>query len=142
MIVLDTTVLVYAVGGDHPLREPCRVIVAAAGELQATTTVEVIQEFAHVAARRRPRGDVADYADRYATAFAPLLQPDGDDLREGLGFFRLGTTMGAFDCVLAATARRREARCLVSADTAFAGIPGLRVVDPADAAAVAHLLHA
>jgi predicted nucleic acid-binding protein len=35
MIVLDTTVLVYAKGADHPLRAPCRELIAAlaSGEL-------------------------------------------------------------------------------------------------------------
>ena len=31
MIVLDTTILVYAVGDEHPLRSPCREVIAAAG---------------------------------------------------------------------------------------------------------------
>lgn len=46
MIVVDTTILVYAVGADHPLQEPCRRFVraVAGGELSASTTVEVIQE--------------------------------------------------------------------------------------------------
>ena len=45
MIILDTTVLVYAVGEDHPLREPSRTIVSAIadGRLEATTTVEVVK---------------------------------------------------------------------------------------------------
>ena len=44
MIVLDTTVLVYSVGSDHPLRAPCRSLIEAIGdgEIAATTTVEVI----------------------------------------------------------------------------------------------------
>ena len=55
VIVLDTTVLAYAVGADHPLRAPCLRLVRAIaeGEVIATTTIEVIQEFAHAPARRR-----------------------------------------------------------------------------------------
>jgi predicted nucleic acid-binding protein len=61
MIVVDTTVLVYAIGADHPLRDPCRRLVAAVGEgrVEATTTVEALQELVHVQARRRTRGDAA-----------------------------------------------------------------------------------
>src|SRR2546422_121951 len=57
VIVLDTTVLAYAVGTEHPLRDPCRRMVAAIldGSITATTTIDVIQEFAHGYARRRPR---------------------------------------------------------------------------------------
>ena len=62
MIVLDTTVLIYAVGSEHPLREPCRGLVEAItdGRVEATTTVEVIQEFVHVRARRRGGADAAE----------------------------------------------------------------------------------
>lgn len=52
MIDLDTTILVYAKGADHPLRDPCRRLIAAIeeGRVLATTTSEVIQEFVHVRA--------------------------------------------------------------------------------------------
>ena len=52
MIVLDTTVLVYATGGEHPLRAPCRRLVGLLGEgaLVATTTGDVVQAYAHVRA--------------------------------------------------------------------------------------------
>lgn len=45
MIVLDTTVLVHAVGDDHDLREPARAIGEAveSGSVQATTTVEAVR---------------------------------------------------------------------------------------------------
>jgi len=44
VILLDTTVLVYAVGADQSLRDPCRRVIDAGGrgELAATTTVDVI----------------------------------------------------------------------------------------------------
>lgn len=53
MILLDTTVLVYAVAFEHALREPCRALISAIGDgrIAATTTVEVLQESTHVRAR-------------------------------------------------------------------------------------------
>ncbi len=134
MIVLDTTVLLYAVGAEHALREPCRRVVAAIGEdrLRATTTVEVLQEFAHVRARRRGRADAAALTAQFVTLLSPLISPDADDLDEGLRIFRENDRVGAFDAVLAAAALRRDhVTALVSADRAFAGIPGLRHLDPA-----------
>lgn len=133
MILLDTTVLLYAVGAEHPLREPCRTVVGAIGDgrLLATTTVEVLQEFAHVRARRRGRDDAAALAAQFATLLAPLVSPDADDLRDGLRLFRDDDRIGAFDAVLAAVALRREHLVgLASADRAFSGIPGLRHLDP------------
>ncbi len=135
MILLDTTVLVYAVGVDHPLRDPCRGVVerVGAGALTATTTVEVIQEFAHVRARRRSVGDAARLARGYIDLFAPLCSPDADDLRDGLRLFERDDSVGAFDAVLAATAINSERiEALVSADGAFGSIEGLNHLHPSD----------
>lgn len=137
MIVLDTTVLVYAVGLEHPLREPCRQIVAAvgAGRLAATTTVEVIQEFAHVRARRSGRQDAASTAAGYADLLSPLLAVSEDDVHEGLRLYAALAHLGAFDAVLAASAKGADAMALVSADRAFSRVPGLRHLEPGDVAA-------
>ncbi len=131
MIVVDTTVLVYAVGADHPLREPSRGLVEAVeqGRLRATTTLEVIQEFAHVRARRRGRQDAVRHARAYADVFAPLLLPVREDLDRGLALFRRHGRLGAFDALLAATAIRAGAEALVSADRAFAGVGGVRFIE-------------
>lgn len=141
MIVLDTTVLVYAVGADHPFRDPCRQIVAAVqdGRLEATCTVEVIQEFAHVRARRRDRADAAELARAYAELLSPLLVIEERDLGDGLRLFETHSGLGSFDAVLAAAARSFGAAALVSADAAYAVVPRLRHVIP-DAAGVAGLV--
>jgi uncharacterized protein len=133
MIVLDTTVLVYAKGADHPLREPCRRLIEAiaVGAVAATTTVEVIQEFAHVRARRRGRADAASLAADYAQLLAPLLGVTAEDLSAGLQLFEREERLGAFDAVLVAAAARR-ADAVVSADVAFAVAPGIVHIVPDD----------
>src|SRR5207244_13355435 len=75
LIVLDTTVLVYAKGADHPLRQPSRSLLeaVAAGTVEATTTPEVIQEFVHVRARWRPRRDAAELGRSLVELLSPLL---------------------------------------------------------------------
>lgn len=132
MIVIDTTVLVYAVGDLHEFREPCRQLVAAVqrGDITATTTVEVIQEFAHVRARRRTRGDAVRLSGAYATMLSPLLVVEEADLRTGLGLFQQHPELGPLDAVLAASALSIEATALVSADSGFAAVEHLRHVMP------------
>ena len=132
MIVLDTTVLVYAKGADHPLRDPCRRLLAsvADGQIEATTTVEVIQELVHVRARRRGRVDAIAIGNDYAELLSPLLTVTSDDLREGLALFAEIDELGAFDAVLAAASANAGARALVSADTAFAVVPRITHVVP------------
>lgn len=131
MIVLDTTVLAYAVGDAHPLRDPCRRILDAHGDgrIDATTTVEVIQEFAHIRARRRTRADAAMLARQFLSAFNVLVTTP-DDLEHGMTLFTDNPDLGAFDAVLAAVALNRGAEALVSADRAFASVAGLPWIDP------------
>jgi uncharacterized protein len=131
VIILDTTVLVYAVGDEHPLREPCRRLLAAhaSATIEATTTIEVLQEFAHIRARRRTREDAAALTRSYAAALEPIVTTLAD-LDAGLSLFEAHPELGAFDAVLAAVAVGRGADALVSADRAFASVPNLRWVDP------------
>jgi predicted nucleic acid-binding protein len=142
MIVLDTTVLVYAVGADHPLREPCRQLIRAIadGTVLATTTVEVIQEFTHVRARRRDRKDAAALARDYVELLSPLLIVEETDLHEGLRLYEEKSGFGAFDAILAA-AYAAGADALVSADSGFADITAIHHVVP-DAEGVRQLLGA
>lgn len=141
MILLDTTVLVYAKGEGHRLREPCRELVEAIArrDIEATTTVEAIQEFVHVRARRRGRADAAALGRDYAELLAPLLTPTLDDLGTGLALFERTERLGAFDAVLAACAARRGMGAIVSADGDFANLPEISHVVP-DRAGVSGLL--
>jgi predicted nucleic acid-binding protein len=135
VIILDTTVLAYAVGEEHPLREPCRRLLAAhaSGTIDATTTVEVLQEFAHLRARRRSREDAVNLTRLYVVALGPIVTTTAE-LDAGLTLFGQHPELGAFDAVLAAVALSRGAEALVSADRAFASVPELAWIDPATSA--------
>ena len=141
MIVLDTTVLLYAKGADHPLRDPARRVIAAVadGKLEATTTVEVIQEFVHVRARRRGRADAATLGEDYVDLLSPLLTVTAEQVHRGLEIFTRCERLGAFDAVLAAAALSIRADALVSADAAFGAVPVLTHITP-DEPGVAALL--
>lgn len=132
MIVLDTTVLIYAKGSEHPLRGPCRDLIAAIadGRVEATTTAEVIQELTHVRARRHGRGDAAALGRDYAELLSPLLAITRDDLVRGLSIFERSDRLGAFDAVLAASAAGAGATALVSADAAFSEVTDVPHVVP------------
>mgnify|MGYP001351685885 CR=1 FL=1 len=135
MIVLDTTVLSYAVGVEHPLRDPCRRVLEAHGSglIEATTTIEVLHEFAHVRARRRPRSNAVALARGYREAFQ-LLTTHLEDLELGLTLFERHPRLGIFDAMLAAVAINRRAAALISADQAFGDVAELTWVDPATSA--------
>ena len=126
MILLDTTVLVYAVGDDHPLADTARSLMShiRSGAVRAHTTPEVIQEFAHVRSRRRSRDDAVGLAGAFADLLGPLQVVTAQNLTAGLELWAEHPTIGSFDAVLAAVAISLDAE-LVSADTGFAAVTGL-----------------
>jgi predicted nucleic acid-binding protein len=132
VIVLDTTLLVYAVGSDHPLREPSRRLVdaIAEGRVDATTTIEVIQEFVHVRTRWHGRADAASVGRNFAELLAPLLPVLGSVVDAGLKIFERSKELGVFDAFLAAAALGSGADALVSADLAFSSVSRLAHVVP------------
>jgi predicted nucleic acid-binding protein len=134
-VIVDTTVLVYAVGMEHALREPCRQLLVAQGRgyIAAWTTVEVIQEFVHVRARRRDRLDATTLARQYIDALELIVQ-EPRDLDLGLTLFERHPGLGAFDAVLAAVALNRDMDALISADRAFTEIPNLPFIHPTSSA--------
>lgn len=135
MIALDTNVLVYAVGSPHALAGPCRFLVEAVRDRRvlATTTAEVIQEFVHVAARRRPRSEAVDLALAYVDLLAPL-QPVGEGhLRRGLRLFDEHPQLDAFDAMLAGVALEAGLDGIVSADGRLSVVRGLNVLVPGSA---------
>jgi uncharacterized protein len=131
LIVLDTPVLIYAVGGSHPLRDPARRLIAAAGSAtrDLTTSPAVLQEFAHVFARRRSREEAVRHGRRWLTLLSPLVTTTPEDVPVALRLFERHERLNSFDAFLAAVALREQASALVSADRAFAGVPKLPFVE-------------
>lgn len=133
MIVVDTNVLVYAVGAEHPLREPSRRIIDAAGSaaVQATTTAQVIHEFLHVYARRRSREEATAAAKRQLALFEPLLTPADADVSAAIDLYARHAQLDSGDALLAAIVLGNpEVDALVTADQGFAAVPGLALLDP------------
>lgn len=90
----------------------------------------MIQEFAHVRARRRNREDAVRLSNAYRTLFSPLLIVEEADLHAGLGLFQRHAELGSSDAVLAAAVLSIEATAFVSADSAFGAVEHLPHVLP------------
>jgi predicted nucleic acid-binding protein len=131
VIVVDSNVLLYAVGTDHPHREASKRLfdAVAAGTVAATTTPDVIQEFTHVYGRRRTRRDASRHARRFAILLGPLVATTNDVVVPALDLYERYEGLDAFDALLAAAARHEGASALVSADRAFAEVKRLPFVE-------------
>lgn len=131
LVVLDVTILVYAVGSYAPLRETCKTILESidAGHLTGTTTPDVIQRFVHIRSARWGSGDAAALGLAYAELLAPLLTVTADDLSRGLRRYAENTELLPADAVLASVTDLADAT-LVSADRTFAALDRPRWVYP------------
>ncbi len=137
----DTSIFVYALGSDHPYREPCREIVrrAAAGHLQGEASADLLQELVHQRARRTgDRRGAVEAARRVAKlAWWHPLEPK--DVQRGIDLFERNRELDVRDAVFAALAINRGIDAILTTDRAFDEIDDLERIDPTDARTVATL---
>ena len=141
--VFDTTVFIYAIGGEHLYRDPCRGIVARAQRepVEGGASAQVIQELAHLVLRRTGDGGRARAEARAAAAFCrPVYDLEWPDLQRALDLVARAPGLDVADAVSAATALNRGIGAILSADRDFDAVPELERIDPADARAVEALL--
>lgn len=140
-VLVDANVFIYALGADHPYREACRDVVAALArrEIQAETSVEILQEVAHVRRRRKGARDATARAREILAWDLPVHEFDVDDFERALGLIERDDSLPVRDAVHAAMALNREIEAVLSTDRDFDRIDGVARIDPADAGAVARL---
>jgi len=139
--LFDTGVFIYALGGEHLYREPCRAILRDVrnGQLAGEASVELIHEFVYVRRRRTvTRLDAAE-SGRDVADMCTLHTVEPADMRRALGLWSEHERLDVRDAIFAAQALNREIDAILSPDTDFDGIPGLDRIDPADAEAMATL---
>ncbi len=134
-LFLDSNVLLHAAGGPHAHREPSRRVLAAvgAGDVQLHLSVEAIQEFVHHRMRRCSTAE-AVAAARALRESSILHAFDDDVLGQALSLIELTTIRGR-DAVHAATALKAGFTSIVTTDSDFASVPGLRPITPESALA-------
>lgn len=131
-VFVDAAILMYAAGQDHPLRDPCVRIVRRIrdGSLDATTSVEVVQEILHrYRAIGRPDGAVA-LAERTLDMFAPVLPITHALMRRVPDLTKRYPTLQARDLVHLATCIHEGITEIVSTDRGFDRVAELRRIDP------------
>lgn len=131
-MLFDTAVFVYAVGSDHPHRQPCRRLVelAASEAVLPDVSIEAVQEYVQVRTRRGVERTQAVDEGRSIVALCRVHDLDQPVLQVALQLFRTHHGLGARDAIHAATALACQAEAIVSPDHDFDGIPGFRRFDP------------
>jgi uncharacterized protein len=140
--LFDTGVFLYALGGEHRYREPCRAILREmrGGRLAGEASVELIHEFAYVRSRRRiARVDAVESA-RDVAGSCLLHTVGADDIERALDLWCEHGRLDMRDAIFAAQALNRGIDAILSPDRGFDGISGLERIDPTDVTAVDSLI--
>jgi predicted nucleic acid-binding protein len=135
---VDTNVLVYA-AGEGEYREPCLELLRAiaAGQAEGKTSTAVLEEAWHVELSGRA-GTLTGLARRSYALFTPLLPVTDETVSFALSLE--GGPLGANDRIHVATCIVNGVDAIVTADTGFEGIGGLRRIDPLDRRALSDLV--
>jgi uncharacterized protein len=139
--LFDTGVFIYALGGVHLYREPCRAVLRAMrdGQLAGEASIELIHEFTYVRGRKTmARSDAASSARDIAST-CPLHVVEPSDIERALGLWSDYERLDMRDAIFAAQALNRDIDAILSPDSDFDDIPGLERIDPMNAEAVARL---
>ena len=127
-VFVDSNVPMYVAGRDHPNREAARRFLgrAQAGEVEACTSTEVLQEilYRYCGLNRRDLArEVYDLFVRLCPVVLPVTLADTDKARDLVG------TSGAIsprDAVHAAVMINNDLRLIATFDRGFDSIPGVK----------------
>lgn len=131
-VFIDSAILMYAGGTEHPLREPCRRVLEAVadGRLEAVTSVEVVQEILHrFTALGRPHVGAA-MARATLDLFAPVLPITHAVMRRMPDLTEQHQRLAARDLVHVATCLEEGIADIVSPDRGFDAVPEIHRIAP------------
>ena len=130
--LVDTNVLVCALGREHPLRAACRRVLAwgAANQGELTTDAEALQELLHFYGTRGEAGKGAA-AVRECLAILPgPLAIAAAEVQEAAALVLASPRLSTRDAIHAAVVRLHGPDAIISADRDFDEVPGLRRLSP------------
>jgi predicted nucleic acid-binding protein len=129
---IDTAVIMYAAGGEHPLREPSRRVLSRIGtaDLDGVISVEVVQEILHrfISLRRPDVGLVQ--AAQAMDFFAPVLPITHALMRRVPDLAIKYPSLAARDLVHVATCIHEGITDIISPDRGFDQVAEVRRIDP------------
>ncbi len=133
-VFIDTSVIMYAAGGEHALRGPCQRIIdrISDGSVDAVTSAEVIQEIFHrfLAIRRPDEG--ATLAERTQDLLAPVLPITHALMRRVPLLAGRYPLLDARVLVHIATCIHEGITTIVSPDRGFDQVAEIRRIDPSE----------
>lgn len=129
---IDANVIMYSVGGRHPFRDPCKRIIEKikSREILPVSNVEVLQEILYrfFSIGRSALGELAYRSMvQFCITIFPINLHDTDKALELLKSFKNITSR---DAIHAATMMNNGIKEIISTDSHFDIISGIKRIDP------------
>lgn len=128
MKLIDTNIILYSLGREHSLKEPCRGLIAkiVSGEIAANIDVEVLQEVLYVYTHRNERAK-GIAACRYLLDIFPNPFPVAkNDLSTAISFMDKYPSLVSRDALHAAVVVNNKLKGIISEDRDFDMIKGIK----------------
>jgi len=137
-VFLDTAIIMYAAGAQHPHKQPCADILSrvGAGELNAVISAEVIQELAHRFVHAGKSSRASELTRNALDLFAPVIPITQSVVARLPGLIDRYRALEARDLIHVATCLEERIEVIVSPDRAFDAVHELKRIDPSDADAL------
>lgn len=132
---IDTSVIMYAAGGEHSDRAACRRVLerVADGSIDTVTSTEVVQEILHRFARGR-RDVGVRMARSVLDLFDELIPIDRQSIAGAVSLYADHPQLSARDALHVATCVDNAIGEIVSVDSGFDAVAEVRRIEPSEIA--------
>ena len=136
MKLLDTNIVIYALGGEHPYRDPCRAVI---NQLEGrhhdyAVSAEMLQEVLSVFWNKRDLKTGIEAVNKLLAVFPSPIPITGAEVALAIRLIEQSLGLSPRDAIYAAIVLGHGLEGIVSADRGFDQVPGLRRYDPAELA--------
>ena len=131
MRLIDTNVVIYAVGKAHPLQEEARRVLdrVTEGALHANVDAELLQEVLHVYDARKERRKGFDTVDDLLVIFPNPIPIGREEIETARDLMHAYSVLSARDAIHAAVVQTHDLEGIVTADNVFERIKGVKRFD-------------
>ena len=129
--LVDANIPMYAAGAESEWKAPCVAFLkrAAAGEFEAVTDVEVLQEILHRYLHLSKRAEAFQVFDLFSRIVGEIIPVEARDMNAARVLLEKHPTLTSRDAIHAAIARR-HGLALVSYDRHFDDLPFISRLEP------------
>ena len=131
-LFIDANLIMYSLGGPHPLRDPCKKVLEKikTKEITVVTNTEVLQEILYrfFSIKRSTLGEMAYYSVvHFCVTIFPVTLKDTD---VALRLLKDHPQITSRDAIHAATMINNGIKEIISTDNHFDVIPQIKRIDP------------